>query len=123
VCPVGRSDGHNACKAANCQGTGSGKGGLEPHGLFSPQDPESDPLSRYSRYTASSRHFGSALTALAGSKRPRQGTTGHDALNVRTRDPDALIGATATRVATALFEKGPASAQDWVSSGGAEVLA
>jgi len=123
VCPVGRSDGHNACKAANCQGTGSAKGGLEPPRCLAHRILNRTRCPATAAIPASSRHFGSALTALAGSKRPRQGTTGHDALTCGTRDPDALIGATATRVATALFEKGRGSAQDWVSSGGAEVLA
>ena len=82
------------------------RGDLNPHGCLAHRIVNQTPRPVTAATPASSRHFGSVLTALAGSKRPRQGTTGHDALAYRTRDPEAVIGAVPIRVAAALFEKG-----------------
>src|SRR5207249_8462851 len=82
------------------------RGDLNPHGCLAHRILNRNTCPPVAASPASSRHFHSALAALAGSKRPRQGTTGHDALACRIRNPEAVIGATPTRVAAALFEKG-----------------
>src|SRR5437016_13948159 len=66
--------------AGKSSGAKCERGDLNPHGCLAHRILNRIRHPPTAAIAACSRHFGCTLSALAGSKRPRQGTTGHDAL-------------------------------------------